>query len=42
MNVNLYIFQSVFLPCDDEVEDFEPIQFNIPASYSEKVKIHNW
>ncbi|XP_043680528.1 uncharacterized protein LOC122634980 isoform X1 [Vespula pensylvanica] len=34
--------ESVFLPCDDEVEDLEPIQYNIPASYSEKVKIHNW
>lgn len=42
MNVNSYIFQPVFLSCGDETEDLEPIQFNIPASYSEKVKIHNW
>ncbi|KAI4483540.1 hypothetical protein M0804_007800, partial [Polistes exclamans] len=35
-------FQSICLPCDDESEDFQPIQFNVPASYNKKVQIHNW
>ncbi|KAK2575663.1 hypothetical protein KPH14_012059 [Odynerus spinipes] len=33
---------SVFLPCNDEPEELEPIKFTVPASYNDKVKIHDW
>ncbi|XP_076650297.1 uncharacterized protein LOC143357660 [Halictus rubicundus] len=33
---------TVFVSCPDEKKEVEPIVFHVPATYNEKVKIHDW